>query len=85
MPRWVTSPAYRVVIERLVAARRGQKRTQRWLAVRLGKPPSYVAKIEVGERRVDLVEVVAIARALALDPISLLTTIVTDLPDDFEV
>jgi Helix-turn-helix len=38
------------------------------LADRLGKPASFIAKIEIGERRVDVVEFAAIAKALKLDP-----------------
>jgi len=38
------------------------------LAQRLGKPPSFVAKIETGERRLDIVEFIAIARALNVRP-----------------
>ena len=52
----------------LVASRREAGLTQRQLAERLKRPQSYVAKIEAGERRVDLIELVAIAKALKLDP-----------------
>lgn len=38
------------------------------LAERLGKPASSIAKIEIGERRLDVVEFTAIAKALKLDP-----------------
>lgn len=64
MRRWVTSPASH---RRRACPDAGRaERSQRWLAERLGKPPSYVAKIEVGARRVDIVEVVAVARALGV-------------------
>ena len=49
--------------------------TQRDLAARLGKPPSFVAKIETGERRLDFVEFVAIARELGTTPGSLIDQI----------
>jgi len=52
----------------LVATRREAGLTQAQLADRLGKPASFIAKIEIGERRVDVVEFAAIARALKLDP-----------------
>jgi ribosome-binding protein aMBF1 (putative translation factor) len=42
--------------------------TQQQLADRIGKPQSFVSKYERGERRVDLVEFLAIAEALGLDP-----------------
>lgn len=52
----------------LVATRREAGLTQAQLADRLGKPASFIAKIEIGERRVDVVEFAAIAKALKLDP-----------------
>lgn len=42
--------------------------TQRELARRLKKPPSYVGKIEKCERRVDLIEFLAICGAMNLNP-----------------
>ena len=38
------------------------------LAQRLGKPPSYVAKYELGERRLDVLEYLDIAAAIGFDP-----------------
>lgn len=37
--------------------------TQRGLAVKLRKPPSFVHKTEVGDRRIDPVEMIAWCRA----------------------
>lgn len=34
----------------------------------LGKPQSYVAKIERGDRRVDLIETLDICKVIGLDP-----------------
>jgi transcriptional regulator with XRE-family HTH domain len=52
----------------LIATRREAGLTQAQLAERLGKPASFIAKIEIGERRLDVVEFVAIAKAMKLDP-----------------
>lgn len=69
MPREsVRSPAYRAVADALVRARGRAGLTQRQLAERLGRPPSLVANIELGERRLDLVELVRLADALGEDP-----------------
>lgn len=46
--------------------------TQRGLAERLKRPHSYVAKIEGGERRIDVLEFAELARALRVDPLKLL-------------
>lgn len=52
----------------LLATRRDAGLTQAQLAERLGKPASFIAKIEIGERRLDVVEFAAITKALKLDP-----------------
>lgn len=51
----------------LVAAREKAGLTQQQLADRLGKPQSFVAKYEGGERRLDVIEFIAIAHALEFD------------------
>lgn len=56
------SAAYRQFLERLREARRESGFTQVDVAKALGKPASYTSKCELGERRVDFVELVAFAR-----------------------
>ena len=46
--------------------------TQQTVADRLGAPQSFVAKYEGGERRLDVIEFIAIAKALNADPVDLL-------------
>jgi len=59
---------HRKLRELLVAKRKAAGLTQIVLAARLGKPPSYVAKYELGERRLDLLEYIDIAEAIGFDP-----------------
>lgn len=54
-------------MELLRAARKRAQLTQAQLGARLGKHQSFVAKYEGGERRLDLVEFMTIARVLELD------------------
>lgn len=72
---WVSSPAYEVAIDLLIAKRHAAGLTQRDLAGRLGKPPSFVGKLESRERRLDLIEFIAIARALGLSASALMQEI----------
>jgi transcriptional regulator with XRE-family HTH domain len=67
MRKSVHTRSYKVLCERLVAARHAAELTQTQLAKRLGRPQSFVAKFERGERRIDLVEFLEIARILKLD------------------
>ena len=62
------STEHQKLIALLTSARSKAGMTQQQLAERLGKPQSYVAKYEGGERRVDVVEFLAIAQALDFDP-----------------
>jgi transcriptional regulator with XRE-family HTH domain len=56
----------------LVAARHAAGQTQAELAALLNRPQSFVSKFESGERRLDVPEFVAIAKALQLDPLKLM-------------
>ena len=51
----------------LIAARKSRGLTQVDVAQRLGKPQSFVSKYERGERRLDVVEFIEVARALGLE------------------
>jgi transcriptional regulator with XRE-family HTH domain len=56
----------------MVEARDKAGLTQEKLAKRLGKHQSFVAKYERGERRLDVVEFLWIARAIGADPVRIL-------------
>ena len=60
----------------LIAARRSAGLTQDEVAKRLARPQSFVAKYEGGERRLDVVEFIALARALEQDPLVLFRNLV---------
>lgn len=62
------SPEYAAVVAVLVAERKKTGIGQIALSNSLGKPQSYVAKIETGNRRIDVAELLAICDALELDP-----------------
>jgi transcriptional regulator with XRE-family HTH domain len=59
----------------LAAARRQSNLNQQQLAAMLSKPQSFVSEYERGQRRVDVVELLMIARALGADPLDLFTEI----------
>jgi transcriptional regulator with XRE-family HTH domain len=71
MEKSLKSAEYARLITLLVAAREKSGIRQQPLAEKLGKPQSFIAKYEGGERRIDLIEFVAIARALGADPLKL--------------
>lgn len=52
--------------------RKSKNLTQAEVAERLGRPQSFVAKYEGGERRLDVAEFIEVARALEADPCTVL-------------
>jgi transcriptional regulator with XRE-family HTH domain len=72
---WVEPEHYKIVGACLTAARRQANITQQELAARLGKPQSFVSEYERGQRRVDVVELLVISRALGGHPIALFAEI----------
>jgi transcriptional regulator with XRE-family HTH domain len=59
--RSMHSPVYRQLISRLVSARRAAGLTQVEVAQALNMPQSRISRIESGERRVDVVELLELA------------------------
>jgi transcriptional regulator with XRE-family HTH domain len=70
------SPDHLHLIALLVAAREKAGLTQQQLADRLDRHQSFVAKYEGGERRIDVVEFLAIAEALEADAARLVRELV---------
>jgi transcriptional regulator with XRE-family HTH domain len=80
MQKSLKSPEYARLVALLVAVRKKADIRQQALAKKLGKPQSFVAKYEGGERRIDLVEFIAIVRALRGDPVKLFRDFLADEP-----
>lgn len=59
----------------MTAARKRAGLTQQELANRLKRPQSFVAKYEGGERRIDVIEFIAICRALGANPAKLIKSL----------
>jgi transcriptional regulator with XRE-family HTH domain len=76
----IHDPRYVEMLGQLRRAREQQGVGQRDLAARLGRPQSYISKIETGDRRVDLVEILDICRALG---VQLEAVVPTDLRSAF--
>lgn len=59
--------AYSRLVDALVQMRKRAGLTQRELAEKLGREQNFVARAETGQRRIDLIEFVWIARACGAD------------------
>jgi transcriptional regulator with XRE-family HTH domain len=81
---WVTSPTYEMAIRTVVELRKELGLTQRDVAARIGKPRSFISKVENRERRLDFVEFIALARALGVNPAAMLERVTAALPGPLE-
>jgi transcriptional regulator with XRE-family HTH domain len=73
------TPEYQHLVELLVETRRAAQLTQQQVADRLGKPQSYVAKVEGAERRIDVLEFAALVKAMGNNPTTLLDRLLSEL------
>jgi len=68
MSRTLQSPRHEALRAYLVRARKTAGLTQTDVAEALGRPQSYVATVEQGQRRVDVVSLLQFAAAIGFDP-----------------
>src|SRR3546814_19663901 len=75
MPKTLRTPRQQRLQKLLARVRKAKNLTQVDVAERLGRPQSFVAKYEGGERRLDVIEFIDVAEALETDPRPLLAKI----------
>ena len=56
MTRSLRTPGHQALMQVLVETRKSKGITQQELANRVDRPQSYIAKVETGERRLDVIE-----------------------------
>lgn len=66
---------YKRLLTRLVTARKQAGITQEVLSKKLGRPQSFVSKIENGERRIDVIELLEITEFLDMDSCELISNL----------
>ena len=77
MRKSIHTKKYRLLLDWLIKARNDAGLTQQQVADKLGRPQSFVAKYEGGERRLDVVEFVEIAGVLGADPHIMIDTLLS--------
>jgi HTH-type transcriptional regulator/antitoxin HipB len=68
MSRTLRSPRHEALRSLLVEKRKRADLTQAQVAAKLGRYQSFVATIESGQRRIDVVEFLDLAEAIGFDP-----------------
>jgi transcriptional regulator with XRE-family HTH domain len=79
MRKSIHEQPYTALRRALKAARKKAGLNQQAVAERLGRPQSYVAKYETGDRRLDVVEFVEVCRAVEADPLGLVQMVAATL------
>ncbi len=82
MSKSVFSEKYNRFRKLLIKARHLAELTQSELSVKLSRPQSYVSKYERGERRLDLIEFLELAKALQIEPTAFINTLLEDNEDN---
>jgi transcriptional regulator with XRE-family HTH domain len=82
MPKSVHSKRHHIIATALADQRRGKGLTQAQVAKALGRHQPFIANIESGERRVDLVELLDIASIIDLDVEGLIHSLRLAAPSD---
>lgn len=77
MPRTLGDARHEALIAFLIAKRKEMGLTQVELAARMKVFQSYVARLESGERRIDVVEFIKIGALLGFDPPEAIRTVMT--------
>jgi len=72
MAKTIRSEGHEALCRALADARKAAGLTQAELAGRLKCHQSFVARVESGERRIDVIELIVLARALGADVTALL-------------
>lgn len=68
MVKTLGTERHRALVALLIRKREAAGLTQSDLAAKLGEYQSFVARLESGQRRVDVVEFLALAELLGFDP-----------------
>jgi len=85
MPSSVFTDAYAALIDALIALRKEKGVSQVELADRLGKSQQFVSAIERRVRRLDVIELYAMVRAIGGDPEKVVRDVYRKLPAEVRI
>lgn len=85
MSKSIFDGAHAQLIEIMLAARRRSGLTQAEVAAKVGKDQTFISLIERSQRRVDVLEFIALARAMGEDPQRLFAEVIATIPSSFRI
>lgn len=85
MPKTIFDGAHSILVDVLTEARRRSGFTQTELAARVGKDQTFISLIERSQRRIDVLEFIALARAMDQAPDKLFGEVLSRAPADIRI
>lgn len=85
MPKSVFGGAHHDLVSVLTEARKSSGLTQAELGQKVGKDQTFVSLIENSQRRVDVLEFIALCRAMRIDPARAFSILLERIPPAFDI
>lgn len=85
MSKSIFDGAHSQLIEIMLSARRRSGLTQAEVGLRVGKDQTFISLIERSQRRVDVLEFIALARAMGEDPQRLFSEVISTIPVSIKI
>ena len=85
MSKSIFDGAHAQIVEIMLAARRRSGLTQAEVAAKVRKDQSFISLIERSQRRIDVLEFIALARAMGEDPQRLFSEVISTIPTSFKI
>lgn len=85
MSKTIFTGHHKLLVQILIEARKKSGLKQSEVAQRLGKDQTFISLIERSQRRIDVLEFYAYARALGEDPLTLYSKLVERLPQNISL
>lgn len=81
MTKTIYTEAQAALCEAITAARKNAGLSQMEMAAKLNCHQSMIARVESGQRRIDVIELIIIARAIGVDPYEIIGGLSDKVPD----
>ena len=85
MAKTVFTGYHQQLVEILIDARKKSGLKQSELGERLGKDQTFISLVERSQRRIDVLEFYAYAKALGVNPVEIFSALVEQLPEIIEI
>jgi transcriptional regulator with XRE-family HTH domain len=85
MPKTIFEGAHTALVEIMIGARKQSGLTQAELGERVGKDQTFISLIERSQRRIDVLEFIALARAMNQRPEELFAAFLAQTPGNIAI